>query len=104
MNGRRYLRPFIHADVSCDQDVYTDRETGDEPEDDADGFRVETDGGQSLRGGKLTDDGGIGGIEELLQNAGSGDRKGEEQDLSCQAAVDHVDLVLLRFFVSSNCC
>ena len=59
MNSRRNFFPAVHSDVAGDQDIDADGETGDQTEDDADGFRVETDGSQCFRRGKLSDDRGI---------------------------------------------
>ena len=66
-------------------------------------MRIEADGSQSFRRGKLSDDRGIRRIEELLQNARGSDREREEHDFPCQAAVDHIDLISGGSFVLGNC-
>ena len=81
------------ADASCDHHVGAQRNAGEQIDQEAYHRAVAADGRHGGGAGKAPHHGDIRGIEQLLENSRSGQRKGHHQDFISQRAVQHVNFM-----------
>ena len=91
MDGGVDAVDILLADKAGDDDVRSQRYADKQAQHHTDDRAVAADGRHGFLADKLAEHGDVGGVEQLLHNAGKSERQSHDEDLIPQRAFEHVD-------------
>ena len=83
---------FVSPDVLCNQNICPDGQPRRHRDNQGNDLRVRSDCRKRIRAAKMTRDGSVCRVEQLLDHAAQGNRQRKQQQLSGKAAMQHVHI------------